>query len=161
MHKRSTTLVPLALMLVSAGCMPMLEDSGVLVAGEQCTLFRADYGGDFILADYGEFQPGDRVRVTGLVDTTCQVSCAETLGCVRMNTISASEPAFAQCGEIIHGTICDLFAADDGGVYRLDDYGDFAVGDRVRVAGTLVTDCINPCEQDEGCIVNNTIASCD
>ena len=65
---------------------------------------------------------------------------------------------FQDRGSLISGVECVLFQADSGGVYVLDNYGDFSVGDRVQVRGTLEPSCLTICMQGDGCILNNTIS---
>ena len=49
---------------------------------------------------------------------------------------------------------------DSGGLYVLDNYGLFRVGQYVRVTGTLDPDCTTICQQGDGCILNNSISFC-
>ena len=65
---------------------------------------------------------------------------------------------FQDWGSLIPGVECVLFQADSGGVYVLDNYGGFSVGDRVQVRGTLFPSCLPVCMQGDGCILNNTIS---
>ncbi len=67
---------------------------------------------------------------------------------------------FEGCGVLIQGVECVLFQADTGGLYVLDNTGDFQVGDRVWVLGVLDTDCITICMQGDGCIKDNFIFAC-
>ncbi|MHC4949244.1 MAG: hypothetical protein ACYTG1_13480, partial [Planctomycetota bacterium] len=45
--------------------------------------------------------------------------------------------------------------------YVLGTFGGFTIGDRVRVTGEVDPFCITFCQQGNGCILNNTIESCD
>ena len=63
-------------------------------------------------------------------------------------------------GVLVQGVECVLFQANEGGLYVLDNLGDFQVGDRVRVCGTLNPYCVTMCMQGNGCIEQNTISSC-
>ncbi len=65
---------------------------------------------------------------------------------------------FQDWGSLINGAECVLFQADSGGIYVLDNYGGFNLGDRVRVRGTLEPSCNTICMQGDGCILNNTIS---
>jgi hypothetical protein len=65
---------------------------------------------------------------------------------------------FQDWGSLILGVECVLFQADSGGVYVLDNNGNFSVGDRVQVRGTLEPSCFTICMQGDGCILNNTIS---
>jgi len=67
---------------------------------------------------------------------------------------------FDDCGVLVQGVECLLFKADGGGLYVLDNTGDFNVGDRVRVRGVLNPDCVSICMQGNGCIEHNTISVC-
>ena len=65
---------------------------------------------------------------------------------------------FQGWGSLISGVECVLFQADSGGIYVLDDYAGFYVGDRVQVRGTLEPSCSSICMQGDGCILDNTIS---
>jgi hypothetical protein len=76
-------------------------------------------------------------------------------------------PAIAQspfdgCGTIVGGTHClVMFQADVGGLYFVgDDAGGFAIGNRVRVVGTLDPYCLPICQQGDGCIEDATLGLC-
>jgi hypothetical protein len=74
---------------------------------------------------------------------------------------ASAQQDFVGCGEIIQGVTCPLlFAADSGGVWLLDDYGSFGVGDRVEVIGSADPSCPSICQQG-GCIFQNSIEFCD
>lgn len=60
-------------------------------------------------------------------------------------------PAFDECGVLVRGVECVLFEGG-GGRYVLSDYGNFKVGDTVRVVGTLNENCITICSEADGCI---------
>jgi hypothetical protein len=135
------------------------EDCGLLVQGVECVLFQADAGGLYVLENYGSFQVGDRVQVIGTLDPTCFTFCMQGDGCIQDNSIGLCG-SFDDCGVLIQGVECVLFQADAGGVYVLDNYGGFHVGDRVHVQGTLDPGCFTFCMQGDGCIRNNSIRSC-
>ncbi len=67
---------------------------------------------------------------------------------------------FNGCGVLTQGIECVLFQPDTGGLYVLDNYGGFHVGDRVLVRGQLDPGCFTFCAQGNGCIDQNTIARC-
>ncbi len=148
------------LALGAAGCVfYTVEDTGVLKASDDCLVFYADHGGVFKLETNGGFAPGDRVKVSGTVDFECDTRCVAS-ACVQDNEIQPSTPGYESCGRLFAGTECLLFEDDDGQIVLLDDNGAFKAGDRVKVTGTLVADCITTCNQGQGCVVNNTISAC-
>ncbi|MBI1849846.1 MAG: hypothetical protein HYR85_05830 [Planctomycetes bacterium] len=63
-----------------AGC-------GALEQAVECVMFRADAGGLYNLDTRGAFIVGDRVFVTGTVDSGCVTFCQQGNGCIRGNTI--------------------------------------------------------------------------
>lgn len=65
---------------------------------------------------------------------------------------------FDSAGVLASGVECILFRADVSGVYVLEDYGDFEVGDRVRVKGVLDQACFTICMEGNGCIRSNSIS---
>ena len=67
---------------------------------------------------------------------------------------------FAGCGMLVQGVECVLFQADAGGLYVLQDYGGYGVGDYVFVEGWYDPTCPTFCMQGDGCIVDNTIGPC-
>jgi hypothetical protein len=72
-----------------------------------------------------------------------------------------TSPFFEDCGVVVRGGGCLLFAADSGGLYRLDDAGAFEDGDRARVTGIVAAPCAGACGDVDGCIEDNTIGPCD
>ena len=71
------------------------------------------------------------------------------------------QKCFSGCGTLVRGVECVLFQADLGGLYILSNVGPFSVGDRGFVTGCIDPSCISFCQQGDGCILNNTIATCD
>ncbi len=71
------------------------------------------------------------------------------------------QKCFSGCGTLVQGVECVLFQADLGGLYILSNVGPFSVGDRGFVTGCIDPSCISFCQQGDGCILNNTIATCD
>jgi len=67
---------------------------------------------------------------------------------------------FDDCGVLVQGVECVLFQADTGGLYVLDNTGNFNVGDHVRVRGLMNPYCVTICMQGNGCIQQNTISAC-
>jgi hypothetical protein len=141
-------------------CATPFSTCGVLTQRAQCVAFVADTGGTFTLETVGGFVAGDRVRVTGTVDTSCARACQPTDGCITSNTIESCGTAFNSCGMLIQGPGCVLFQADTGGTFTLSNVGAFVVGDRVRVTGALGGSCTNACTATETCIADNLIEAC-
>ncbi len=71
------------------------------------------------------------------------------------------QKCFSGCGTLVRGVECVLFQADLGGLYILSNVGPFSVGDRGFVTGCIDPSCISFCQQGDGCILDNTIATCD
>jgi hypothetical protein len=142
-----------------AACATSFAGCGTLVQGSGCVLFQADTGESFSLANLGAFQVGDRVRVSGALGGACVTTCANAQTCIADNTIELCQTVFAECGRLIQGADCVLFQADSGGSYLLDNLAGFAVGDRVRVVGTLDADCFSACLPTSGCIHDNTLSA--
>lgn len=67
---------------------------------------------------------------------------------------------FDGCGTLVQGVECVLFEPDTGGLYALDNLGEFEVGDHVRVSGLMNPYCVTICMQGNGCIQQNTISAC-
>ncbi|MFO0972197.1 MAG: DUF5818 domain-containing protein [Phycisphaerae bacterium] len=82
------------------------------------------------------------------------------IGLVGSAALAQDNPAFDSCGTLIHGAECVLFRSDAGPAYVLETHGDFDVGDRVHVVGTLDESCVSTCMQGAGCIQQNTIEAC-
>jgi hypothetical protein len=74
--------------------------------------------------------------------------------------VNAGTGYFDDCGILVQGVECVLFQADSGGLYVLDNFGEFCVGNRVRVRGVLDPYCMTFCMQGDGCIRYNTISIC-
>ena len=67
---------------------------------------------------------------------------------------------YVGCGWLIQGAECVLYLDEQGGMYSLDDYGHYSLGEHVQVVGTLGADCTSFCMQAHGCIVNNMVGLC-
>lgn len=149
-----------------------IEAPGVLIQGTDCVLFVLGYGnapGPFVLDNYGEFQVGDEVWVSGILDMDCETECSDAQGCIIDNTIDSlygggPDTMYVEgCGALIQGTDCVLFnyvGYNIAGSFVLDDYGTFVVGDSVFVSGLLDLYCQTECSDANGCIINNTIDIC-
>lgn len=72
-----------------------IDECGVLVAGAGCVLFEGG-GGQYVLADAGNFEFGDAVRVVGTLDTNCTTICGDADGCIRGAVLY--DPAVLPCG---------------------------------------------------------------
>lgn len=142
-------------------CYPDFDDCGFLVQGVECILFQADGGGLYVLGSIGKFSVGDYVHVVGYYDPFCITFCQQGDGCILRNTIEeCGDGGLDECGVLVQGVECVLFQPDSGGLYVLEDYGMFKVGDYVRVKGKFDLDCITYCQQGDGCIIDNTIMFC-
>lgn len=64
--------------------------------------------------------------------------------------------AIDACGVLVRGTDCVLFEGA-GGRFYLADYGNYRVGDAVRVIGTADPTCITICRDADGCIRGATL----
>ena len=138
----------------------LVEGCGYLVQGAECVLFQADSGGSYVLDNYGIFDVGDYVQVHGVYDPTCITFCMQGDGCIQDNTIEDCPlPHIAAYGWLVQGVQCVLFQAKRGGLYILENYGSFHVGDCVRVGGSYDPMCITSCMQGDGCIQDNTITA--
>jgi len=78
--------------------------------------------------------------------------------CIATSGGAQDKHSFESSGVLVSGVECILFRADVGGVYLLEDYGDFGVGDRVRVKGVLDQACFTICMEGNGCIRSNSIS---
>ena len=81
------------------------------------------------------------------------------------NALTPGGSDFEQCGTVVQGPICFEFLADDGFTYNLEDFGPFALGDRVRVIGVLFNNpqvCLSAmcAGATNGCISGNIIEAC-
>ena len=134
------------------------DECGTLIEGVECILFRSDAGGLYVIFNRGNFVPGDRVRVTGIL-AICDTTCQQGQGCILGNTIEACD--FDGCGQLVAGPeSCVLFETDGGARYLLDNLGDFQVGDRVHVTGAVQQGCNSVCVVPCAAIVQNTIGLC-
>jgi hypothetical protein len=132
---------------------------GVIEPGPQgCPIFRPD-GSDqfFFIENTGDPAPGDHVFVAGELNVASSLCLPFMRPGIENNIVGE---CFEGCGELIRGVTCVLFQADSGGLYNLEQEGDFEVGARVFVRGRLVTPCFSPCQQEDACINNNTIRPC-
>jgi len=75
--------------------MQEIDECGVLVAGMGCVLFEGA-GGQYVIADAGDFNFGDAVRVVGMLDTNCMTICGDADGCIRGAVLY--DPAVLPCG---------------------------------------------------------------
>ncbi len=80
----------------------------------------------------------------GLALSLAALACAQT-------TTAPSSTEIDACGVLISGGNCVLFSGG-GGNYVLSDYGDYRVGDAVRVVGTVDPQCATICGSADGCI---------
>lgn len=131
---------------------------GTLQPGPQgCPLFLSDDGQSFVLENSGPVNSA-RVWVSGTIVPQSNLCSPLTLPGLINNTIG---PCFDGCGTLVQGVECVLFDADSGGRFRLQNYGNFGVGDRVQVQGRLLASCPSFCLEGEGCILENLIGPCN
>lgn len=149
---------------------PSFEACGLLTQGENCVLFTPLGFGDtaFVLDNYGTFEPGDTVNVSGLFVAGCETDCIGVMGCITENTIEAcSAPPpppqfFAGCGIIQEWPECLVFVPNDTlPAFILFDYSTYQAGDSVFVEGDIVEDCGNICNLPLQCIDDYLISTCD
>lgn len=69
----------------------------------------------------------------------------------RAQTTQPSIQEIDACGTLVQVGRCVLFSGG-GGNYVLSDYGDFNIGDAVRVVGTVNTNCTSICSEADGCV---------
>jgi hypothetical protein len=85
------------------------------------------------------------------------------VGMITPNVYSESVTSpFDDCGTLFEGVElwCVLFDSEHFGVYLLDDYGGYEVGDSVRVIGDVDSSCVNFCMEGDGCIYVDSISWC-
>lgn len=111
----------------------------VITTGERCAAEGGEYLGD------GSQCPSDPNLPC---ESDCLVECPPATVCTT------------ECGVLVQGAECVLFASDSGGVFALVNLGGFSVGDHVSVTGCLTPDCPTTCMQGSGCFLNNTIEPC-
>ncbi|MBD3218972.1 MAG: hypothetical protein GF310_11910, partial [candidate division Zixibacteria bacterium] len=150
---------------------PPFSACGFLIEGQNCVLFTPEGFGDtaFVLDEYGSFQAGDTVFVSGNLEIGCETDCIDAMGCLRNNIIDTCSispppppPPFEACGILLQGENCVLFTPMGYGdtAFVLDEYGSFQAGDTVFVSGNLEIGCETDCIGAMGCIYNNTIEPC-
>ncbi|MCG8407936.1 MAG: zinc-dependent metalloprotease [Phycisphaerales bacterium] len=127
------------------------------VVTQGCYHFLADCGTEFGIWNPGNFNLGDRVWISGTVDLDAQF-CFPLVDLPHIpdNKIGA---CFNECGTLVQGTPCVLLQSDSGGLYEVNNLGDFQVGDHVRVIGGLISEG-SYCQQGDGQVFDNTIEPC-
>ncbi len=138
-----------------------VDDCGELIAGVECTLLRLDDGRVFIPSSTDGFDVGDRVRVTGTVESDCVSICQQGDGCLDVDSISVcTTRPIAGCGTMIDGVECLLIELDSGERVVPSVQGDFGVGARVYVAGELEENAITTCQEGDGYLDVTTLRAC-
>jgi hypothetical protein len=80
----------------------------------------------------------------------------------RRSVAAGDHESFSDCGVLIQGIECPLFESDHFGTYFVGfDLGDYGIGDRLRVAGTLDPHCTSFCMEGDGCILEPTFSPCE
>jgi hypothetical protein len=94
----------------------------------------------------------------------CPKECIVETGAPECEYVSCTgdgfEQAFDDCGMLVQGVECVLFDSDNFGLYVLDYYSGYQVGDYIRVVGYLDPYCYTICMQGDGCIMVDTISDC-
>ncbi|MHC5114662.1 MAG: DUF5818 domain-containing protein [Planctomycetota bacterium] len=76
-------------------------------------------------------------------------------------TPHTNQEGFAGCGVLAFGPqTCVMLQADDGQAYALGHLGEFFIGDRVRVTGTVTPDSLLCWPAPATAIEDNTITAC-
>ena len=146
---------------------PTFEGCGLIVENDVCTLFLPDTWTNsyFVLSDYGEFQDGDHVYVSGTItgfpDT---LECNMAVQFMLVDEISScggSNPSTDYSGlgylELDGSCLVYYDAFEYNSAYVLENYGDFVEGDTVFVQGTVATTCDFNCSDIALCLLDNTI----
>ena len=101
-------LVPPSVAQTTQPSQQEIDACGTLVQVGRCVLF-SGAGGNYVLADYGDFKLGDAVRVIGTISTDCTSICAEADGCIQGAVVY--DPAIVPCGTPIADLETDLAVA--------------------------------------------------
>ncbi len=155
--RRGALALGASLCFCAVSAADVYDDLGTLVEGVECTLFQADSGELFIVDDFAEFGPGDRVRVMGDLDRTCASVCMQGAGCVQNSQVYDATDFSAACGTLISRNGCAVLETDDGQVWALDETFPFQVGDYVHVVGTYNAECGGSCSVGIACLRTNTV----
>lgn len=103
-----------------------------------CLVFTADDGLRLVPETLGGFQAGDRVLVSGTVNTNVAFVCGgELVFPLQQNTIGA---CFAGCGTLETddtGTCLYFVSAEQGERFRLEELGGLPAGTQVYVSGRV------------------------
>ncbi len=59
-----------------------VNSCGVTMRGPVCSIFQPDGGGKWYIGTLGSFTPGQRLRISGVLDTNCMAACPGIDGCV-------------------------------------------------------------------------------
>ena len=114
---------------------------GTLIVTEGCLAFQSDEGEVYLLEEYGWFDVGDRVFVEGMVSQVGPSVCfvgqrIGNSGCFPIRECLVDHVDV--CGTLVEGydPCCQVVRTDDGQYWNpAADWGDFSLGDRVRVVG--------------------------
>jgi len=118
-----------------------------------------DSGGVLLIKDAGKFQVGDVVFATGTITKDCDLGLPEFCDGIPCLIDAKLGTCFEECGTLVQGVECVLFHGQSG-LYVLQNLGSFVVGDIVRVAGSVDPACATFCLQGDGCVLSNSIESC-
>jgi hypothetical protein len=132
-------------------------DCGILDGITQgCVLFQSGSGDLLPIENTDGFVPPAEVYVSGRPVEQSFFCFPFIVPGVVDNVIG---PCFAECGTLVQGVECVLFETDGGDRYLVSNRGLFEVGDRVRVEGILDPSCATVCQETDGCVNSNVIAS--
>lgn len=134
------------------------RDCGLIQPGPQgCPRFVGSDGVARFIENFPVPLPNERIWVTGCLDPNSNLCLPFTAPGIEDNTFGA---CFDACGVFVDGPEgCNLFVADDGGNYCLENTRNIRPGSRIRVTGCRSDACICDCPLDipVTCILDNVI----
>lgn len=134
-----------------AAIIPITTQGVIILQPEQgCSLFEADDGNTYTLTSQGIFTDGDRVQVSGTINTDILGTCSGVAG-YQINVTSIG-PAFAGIGTISISKTGPRLTTDDGRVFKLQNGGNSRLGGTMYVQGAVQLD-----ERSIPTIINNTV----
>lgn len=122
-------LLPAAQTATAQSSSTDFDECGTLVRKGGCVVFQG--AGDYTLSDYGRFNAGDFVRVTGTLDEDCPSICDNVDGCIRGAVVY--DALIVPCGTSIptpSSALGDLCTASSGILAGLGFLGLAFIGHR-------------------------------